>query len=214
MVIVIIITQYYFQVPQGYFVAQKHFKSGNHQAALERINKSIESYPQDCNAYYLRALIHLSKMCLDEAKSDIAKIQTIDSDSLLIEHILGQMYYLQGEYTKAKNCYNNSCYNWSAQVCLGQICYRLEEYEDARIILKTAIFVGLPNEQKLLAYYYLGCSCKKLGRLGEANKTFEDMKRWSRGLGELKRVYQPWSRNYLEIQQMQKDITKIEALVS
>ena len=98
------------------------------------------------------------------------------------------------------------------EICRGQICYRLEEYEDAVKAFKTAILDRLPDEQNLLAYYYLGCSLEKLERIDEAEKAYDDMERYIRGLDKLKQIYQPWSQKYPEIQLMQEDIEDIEEL--
>jgi tetratricopeptide (TPR) repeat protein len=211
--IIVFVVQYYLRLPPGYLFAQKLLKSGDHQGALEQINKSIEKRPKSSEAHYLRSLIYLSQMQLAEARSDIAKIEELNPHSALKDQAFGQMFYLQGEYEKAKDSFNNACYSWSTQVCRGQLCYQLEEYEDAVKAFKAAILGRLPDEQKLLAYYYLGCSLEKMGRDDEANKAFDDMERYARGLDKLKQIYRPWSQDYPEIQLMQKDIVDIEELM-
>lgn len=211
--IIVLAAQYYLRMPPGFFAAQKLLKSGDNQGALERINKSIESRPKSSEAYYLRSLIYLSQMQVDEAKLDIEKIAELNPYSSLRDQALGQMFYLQGEYDKAKDSFNNSCYSWSAEVCRGLLHYRLGEYENAVKSLKAAILGRLPDEQKLLAYYYLGCSLEKLGRDDEADRVFDDVERYAGGLEKLKQIYKPWSQGYPEMKLMQKDIADIESLM-
>jgi len=152
-------------------------------------------------------------MQLAEAESDIAKIEELKPDSPLSILADGQIFYLQGEYSKAKERFANACNNWSTQLCLGLLSYRLKEYDDAVKALKTTILGRLPNEQKLLAYFYLGCSLEKLDRIKEADRAFDDMKRYARDLDKLKQTYKLWSPEYPEMQVMQQDFAEIEELL-
>lgn len=207
--------QRYLHPPSDYQIAKKQFGAGNNKGALELISKYILAHPESCEAFAFRSQIHLSLGELAQAEKDAQRVKQLNPNSPLGFRAFGRIFYFQGRYQEAKEAFtqvlNLHPDQASDVTSLGQTYYRLGEYEAAIECLKAESSRSITS---IMVHYYLGRSFEQLGYQKQADEAFKAMRRFGKGLKELKTVIGCWSKDYSETQLLQEDILNMEKLLS
>lgn len=213
----IVLAQWLLRLPPYYRAADKRFRVGDLNNALNLINKSIQARPNSAEAYYLRSLIHLALRRPIKAEQDARKAIQIKPHSPTGFRAMGQIFYLRGFYSQAKEAFAEALTlnpgNPLLLCDLGQTCFRLGQQEEAIENLKLAAFNRLTDACNLSIHYYLGRSFEDLGQEDQADEAFETMKRFRRGLEKLEEQYNYWPDDLPEMQLAQGDLEDMKELL-
>lgn len=177
-------------LPLALAPAVKQLRLGNKVQALSIVNDYLRTKPDQWQALQLRAAIELSMMNLPDAERDAKRVTQVAPNQESGYSALGNVYLAQGLYQRAKDNFEralrlkphspNTNYNY------GLGCYRLSDYATAKdafeVVLKKA---SLPDENMLLANYYLAKCYEALGDLTLATMARERLKQYKAGYERL-----------------------------
>ena len=96
---------------------------------------------------------------------------------------------------------------------LGQVHYRLQEFEQAVHHFRLTTTFKVKDECLLTTYYYLGHSLEGLGEYQEAQTAFEQMKHYRKGLKRLKKSYGNWPDDNPVVSLMKDEMKDMEQLL-
>ncbi len=112
--------------PSELEVAEKEIKAGNYQRAIELLQKTVASDPQNADAWNYLGLSHRKLKRFDQAFGAYQKALAIDPEHRGANEYLGELYLQTGELAKAKERLEK----------LDDVCFfGCEEFDD----LKQAI---------------------------------------------------------------------------
>lgn len=201
-------------VPFSYRMARRSFNRGNHELALDLVDKSIAARPGFWEAYQLRALLYLSSMQFAPAERDALKALETRPDAHPVLNTLGQIYLVNKDYAKAVDVYGRAV-SLSPKHALyhyhyGLALYRLGQAREAAEPLAAATRLGLPDVgYELQAYYYLGRALEQNGEIEKAEEVFADMVKFKDGVPMMKQDLKD-QPDFPELPVLRADLRDIE----
>ena len=138
-------------------------KRGKYALAIERLTQALEYNPNNGNAYYNRAILHVILNAYKDAISDFEKAQFlgINSDHE-VDYNIAIAYYLNGDIDKAKSLLSSSSISSTDEripYLQGLISYSSGEYQKASNAFDQAATIQNSSHIRYaqgLAHYYAG----------------------------------------------------------
>jgi tetratricopeptide (TPR) repeat protein len=148
---------------------------GKTEEAMKSIEKHLERFPDDPEAYFTKGLIYHQEKNLPEAASWILKAAELEPTSQNYRLTLADIYNESGEIRKAAEVYQGIIDSGEEfegiHEKLGEAYIRINRFQEAEIPLKKAIE---QNPDSFNAYFLLGRSYQSRGFEDKAVEYYEE----------------------------------------
>ena len=211
--------QRFLHTPISFRVAWRQFQTGDVDAALDLINRSLLARPDFWESYQLRALIYLTKHQYRYAERDAWQALQLNAKAHPVYNTLGQIYLTEMQFEKGAEAYEqaldldpgNPLYLYHLGLCQ----YRQQLYRLAVETLMATIKATLPTIiYDLLAHYYLIRSLEALAEPEQAQQVYkEGLIKFADGLPALKAQFEH-QPEYPHLALMQADVADLEQRIN
>ena len=205
----------FYQTPLSFRMANRRFREGDLDAALEMVDKSIAARPTFWESYQLRAMIFLADMHLTYAERDAKTAIELNPRAHPVYNTLGHIYLAQERFADAEEAYGRALDLAPGYALylyhLGLSEFRQGKYRDAAESFAAATQGTLPTaEYDLQARYYLARSLEEIGAPEQAALAEAQMANFAFALEPLQEMiaHQP---DYPHLEQMRADLDDIAA---
>ena len=203
--------------PPEFRSAVRQYRTGNMARTRESLGPSIERNPTHWQSYQLRAVVNLWLFEIVAAEQDARAALRLAPNHHMCHSTLGHALIAQGQYAEAKAVFSQALelapgyaiHHYSK----GLACFRLQEFQQAAELFRTAARGKLPFvEQRLFASYYLGHSLLHAGQSTEAQSALRSMKRFRQGYERTLARYRG-APDFPGVIQLRKELQEIKELL-